>query len=197
MSYTLNNTFKKLDAEAQRNMSELYQNFGVVGSEGEGHFLELISTTASVKTEFTRQKCTLNEDLADFYRCLWPRRRRNPDYPIRRKRTKFKKGGSDYQTTTRQWSRIKISNWRDLCWKRRKFWACRDKRRLWFPPCWSSSIRCWWSRQRCCRRVPCEGRLLGSAGFAGRPATIHHHHHHHCEEIGSPINHEPIWPRFR
>jgi hypothetical protein len=68
MSYTLNKTFKKLDAEAQRNMSELYKNFSVVGIEGEVNFLELISITASVKSEFTRHGCTSNEDLANFYR---------------------------------------------------------------------------------------------------------------------------------
>ena len=28
--------------------------------------------------------------------------------------------------------------------------------------------------QRRCQRAPCEGRLLGSAGFAGRPGKTHH-----------------------
>jgi hypothetical protein len=28
--------------------------------------------------------------------------------------------------------------------------------------------------QRRCQRVPCEGRLLGSVGFAGRPGKTHH-----------------------
>ena len=68
MSYTLNKTFKKLDDETQRNMSELFESSDIVGSEGEAIFLELLSKMASVKTDFSRHGCTSKEELAKFYR---------------------------------------------------------------------------------------------------------------------------------
>jgi hypothetical protein len=98
MSYTLNKTFKKLDAEAQRNMSELYKNFSVVGIEGEVNFLELISITASVKSEFTRHGCTSNEDLANFYR-------ESKDH--------VEWDGDKFEPKLLTLSKINLSQWRD------------------------------------------------------------------------------------
>lgn len=74
----------------------------------------------------------------------------------------------------RKWSGLKKKkkDLRDLRRKQRKCWACRDRqRRRCLRACWSLNIRCWWSMQRHCLRVPCEGRRPGSAGSVGRPAT--------------------------
>ena len=63
---TLNEIFKKLDTESQKNMAETYEkNNEIIG--GEAKFIGLFSAKANFNKEFSRHGSTSKEDLEKFY----------------------------------------------------------------------------------------------------------------------------------
>jgi hypothetical protein len=64
---TLNEIFKKLDTESQKNMAETYEKNNEIIGGGEAKFLGLFSGKANFNKEFFHYGLTSKEDLEKFY----------------------------------------------------------------------------------------------------------------------------------
>jgi hypothetical protein len=64
---TLNEIFKKLDTESQKNMAETYEKNNEIIGGGEAQFLGLFSAKANFNKEFSRHGSPSKEDLEKFY----------------------------------------------------------------------------------------------------------------------------------